>query len=84
MKFSIITVCFNEVAHIRETCEGVVGQSCEDFEWIVVDGGSMDGTVEILEEYREKITVLISESDNGIYHAMNKGIQRANGEYLIF
>jgi len=84
MKISIITVCFNEVAHIRETCEGVVGQLCEDFEWIVVDGGSTDGTVEILEEYREKITVLISESDNGIYHAMNKGIQRAKGEYLIF
>ena len=84
MKFLIITVCFNEVTHIRETCESVVGQSCVDFEWIVVDGGSTDRTVEILEEYREKITVLISESDNGIYHAMNKGIQRAKGEYLIF
>jgi len=84
MKFSIITVCFNEAAHIRETCESVVEQSCKDFEWIVVDGGSTDGTLKIVEEYRERITVLISESDNGIYHAMNKGIQRANGEYLIF
>jgi len=84
VKFSIITVCFNEVAHIRETCESVVEQSCVDFEWIVIDGASTDGTLEILKEYRDRIEILISEPDSGIYNAMNKGIAGATGQYLIF
>ena len=63
--------------NIRKTCESIVGQSWQDFEWIVVDGGSTDGTLDVLNEYRDRIDVLISEPDNGIYNAMNKGIARA-------
>ncbi len=84
MKLSIITVCFNIKDEIRRTCESIVNQTYQDFEWIVVDGGSTDGTLEILEEYKERINIFISEKDNGIYDAMNKGIARARGEYLNF
>lgn len=84
LKFSIITVCWNEAASIRQTCESVVSQTCSDFEWIVIDGQSTDGTLDILSEYRSRISCLVSEPDGGIYDAMNKGIQRATGEYLLF
>lgn len=83
MEVSIITICYNE-AHIRSTCESIISQSYKDFEWIVIDGGSTDGTLEILNEYREFITVLISEKDKGVYNAMNKGIELAKGKYLTF
>ena len=83
MKLSVITICYNE-KNIRKTCESIVGQSWQDFEWIVVDGGSTDGTLDVLNEYRDRIDVLISEPDNGIYNAMNKGIARARGEWLNF
>jgi len=83
-KVSIITVCINEAARIRETAESVVGQTYRDFEWIVQDGGSTDGTLDILKEYMSSITVLLSEKDSGVYDAMNKGISRAKGEYCIF
>ena len=82
--FSIITVCRNESGKIRATCESVCGQSFRDFEWIVVDGASTDGTLDILRDYRDSIAVLVSEPDKGIYDAMNKGIARASGEYLVF
>jgi len=81
---SIITVCRNERDTIRQTCESVVGQTFTDFEWIVIDGRSTDGTLEILAEYRNQICHLISEPDAGIYDAMNKGIRLAAGEYLLF
>lgn len=80
---SVITICYNE-KNIRKTCESIVNQSWQDFEWIVVDGGSTDGTLDVLNEYRNRIDVLISEPDNGIYNAMNKGIARARGEWLNF
>lgn len=83
MKLSVITICYNE-KNIRKTCESIVNQSWQDFEWIVVDGGSTDGTLDVLNEYRDRIDVLISEPDNGIYNAMNKGIARARGEWLNF
>jgi glycosyltransferase involved in cell wall biosynthesis len=82
--FSIITVCHNEALNVRATCESVVSQGFRDFEWIVVDGASTDGTLDILREYAGTIDVLISEPDTGIYNAMNKGAARATGEYLIF
>ena len=82
--FSIITVCRNEEGAIRETCESIVAQEHEDFEWIVIDGGSTDGTLEILNEYSGSIRHLVSEPDAGIYNAMNKGAAMATGEYLIF
>jgi glycosyltransferase involved in cell wall biosynthesis len=84
MLLSIITVCFNEAKRIKETAESVVNQTIKKFEWIVIDGGSSDGTLEILEHYRLKIDIFISEKDNGIYNAMNKGIGKAKGKYLLF
>lgn len=83
MKLSVITICYNE-KEIRRTCESIVNQSWQDFEWIVVDGGSTDGTLDILNEYKNRIDILISEKDNGIYNAMNKGIKLAKGEWLSF
>jgi glycosyltransferase involved in cell wall biosynthesis len=83
-KFSIITVCLNEAKSIRATCDSICSQSYIDFEWIVIDGGSTDGTLEILREYEDSIDCLISEPDTGIYNAMNKGAVKASGQYLIF
>ena len=82
--FSIITVCYNEAAHIRETLDSIVGQTYHDYELIVVDGGSTDGTKDIIEQYSEKITWWCSERDKGIYNAMNKGVGHAIGDYVIF
>lgn len=81
---SIITVCFNERDRIRLTCESVVRQEFQDFEWIVLDGGSTDGTLEILQEFRHRIDYFVSKEDRGIYHAMNKGVRQAKGMYLLF
>lgn len=83
-QFTVITVCRNESSNIRLTCESIISQRFEFFEWIVVDGASTDGTLDILEEYKDRIDCLISEPDAGIYNAMNKGISKASGEYLIF
>lgn len=83
-RFSIITVCRNEEAAIRDTCESIVSQKYQNFEWIVIDGASTDGTLKILNEYSGAIHHLVSEPDAGIYNAMNKGVARATGEYLIF
>ncbi len=82
-KLSIITICRNET-NIEDTCRSVAGQSWRNFEWIVVDGGSTDGTMDVLERYREYMRVLVSEKDDGRYDAMNKGITHARGEYLLF
>ncbi|KKP68380.1 MAG: Glycosyl transferase family protein [Candidatus Moranbacteria bacterium GW2011_GWE1_35_17] len=83
-KISIITVCYNEENEIADTCKSVVSQNYNNYEWIVVDGGSTDKTLEILDKYKSNISVLISEKDNGVYSAMNKGIKMAKGEYLLF
>ena len=82
--FTIITVCFNEAAGIRRTCESILGQTHQDFEWIVIDGGSMDGTLAVLHDFRGRITHLVSEADEGIYDAMNKGLALTSGQYLLF
>lgn len=83
MKLSVITICYNQ-SDIEETCESIINQSFQDFEWIVVDGGSTDQTLERLEKYKNRINVLISEKDNGRYDAMNKGIKLAKGEWINF
>ena len=83
-KLSIITVCRNIRDSIGKTCDSIVRQTWTDFEWIVVDGASSDGTLEVVGEYRDRITLLISEKDSGIYNAMNKGIRAATGEWVIF
>lgn len=84
MKYSIITVNFNNKEGLKKTIESVMCQSFRDFEHIIIDGGSTDGSVDILREYDEHITYWVSEKDNGIYNAMNKGITKSTGEYLNF
>ncbi len=84
MKLSVVTVCLNARETIAEAVKSIHGQTFEDVEHIVVDGASDDGTLEILEQYRQGITTLISERDSGLYFAMNKGINAATGEYLGF
>lgn len=83
MKLSIITICYNQ-PDIAQTCESIVNQTFQDFEWIVVDGGSTDKTLDILEKYKKRINLLISEKDSGRYNAMNKGVKAANGEWIQF
>lgn len=82
--FSIITVCFNSERHIIQCIESVVAQTYKDYEYIVVDGESEDATLNILDNYQEAITELVSEKDNGIYHAMNKGLDLARGDIIFF
>ena len=86
VKFSIITVCFNAEKIIRLTIESVLNQKWPDFEYIIVDGASTDATVDIIQEYAGKDSRIqwSSEADNGIYNAMNKGIRRAKGDFLLF
>lgn len=84
MKYSIITINFNNKDGLRKTIESVIHQTYCDFEYIVIDGGSTDGSVDIIKEYSRHITYWISEPDKGIYNAMNKGIKAAHGDYLNF
>ena len=81
---SVITVVYNNVKDIERTVRSVTEQTYKHIEYIVVDGGSTDGTLEIIHQYKEKITRLISEQDNGIYDAMNKGLAMASGDYVLF
>ncbi len=84
MKYSIITVNYNNRDGLRKTIESVIHQTCHDFEFIVIDGGSTDGSAEVLKEYDAQIDYWVSEPDGGIYQGMNKGIRKAQGEYLNF
>lgn len=84
MKFSIITVCYNSVKTIEQTIQSVLRQDYDELEYIIVDGGSTDGTTAVIEQYRKKISVYISEPDRGLYDAMNKGINRASGDVVAF
>lgn len=81
-KISVITVVFNDVAHIRATMESFFSQTWEEKEYIVIDGGSTDGTAEIIKEYADRLAYWCSEKDNGIYDAMNKGIMHATGDWI--
>lgn len=84
MLFSIITINYNNCEGLRRTIESVIGQTFNDFEFLVIDGCSTDGSVDIIKEYAASISYWVSERDNGIYHAMNKGITQAHGDYCIF
>lgn len=84
MKLSIITVNLNNAIGLRKTIESVVSQTFTDFEYIIIDGGSTDESVEVIKQHLDKITYWVSEPDKGIYNAMNKGIKVAKGEYLQF
>lgn len=81
---SIITVCFNTIETIEQTILSVINQTYPHIEYIIIDGGSTDGTVEIIKKYADRITYWVSEPDKGIYDAMNKGIIRATGSWLSF
>lgn len=84
MKLSIITINRNNASALKKTIESVVSQTYNDFEYIVIDGASTDESVDVIESYADKISYWVSEPDTGIYNAMNKGIKRANGDYLLF
>lgn len=84
MKLSIITINLNDKAGLQRTIESVSSQTFTDYEFIVIDGGSTDGSVELLEQSTDKVGYWVSEKDSGIYNAMNKGIHQARGEYLYF
>ena len=84
MKISIITVCFNAVGVIEKTILSVISQTYNDVEYIIIDGGSTDGTLDIVKKYENYIAYWISEPDSGIYNAMNKGVKYATGLYCNF
>jgi glycosyltransferase involved in cell wall biosynthesis len=84
MKFSIITVNYNNKNGLRKTIESVINQTFQDFEYIIIDGGSTDGSIDVIKEYDARINYWISEPDGGIYQGMNKGIRRATGKYMNF
>lgn len=84
MKVSIITVCFNSAASIGDTVKNVLAQDYRDIEYIVIDGGSTDGTLEILAKYRGGISRCVSKPDKGVYDAMNKGIRLSSGDIVAF
>lgn len=84
MKITIITVNLNNKTGLQKTINSIVSQSCKDFEWIVIDGGSTDGGKEIIEAYSKHISKWVSEPDKGIFDGMNKGIKIAKEDYLLF
>jgi glycosyltransferase involved in cell wall biosynthesis len=84
MKISIITISYNSIKTISNTIKSVINQKYENIEYLAVDGGSTDGTVQVLNEYSKSIFKIVSERDSGIYDAMNKGINLATGEIVGF
>lgn len=83
-KFSIITVTYNAGKVLEDTIQSVVFQTYRNVEYIIVDGGSTDNTLDVVHKYQERICKVISEPDKGLYDAMNKGIRMATGDYLCF
>lgn len=84
MLVSVITINYNNCRGLHQTILSVVHQEYQNFEFIVIDGGSTDGSLDIIKNYSESIAFWISEKDRGIYHAMNKGVEHAHGDYCIF
>ena len=83
-KVSIITITYNNLDGLKRTRESVISQTYEDYEWIVIDGGSTDGTREFLQEHAEEMSYWCSEKDKGVYNAQNKGTSQASGDYCIY
>lgn len=84
MKYSIITINLNNKVGLEKTIKSVINQTYSNFEYIIIDGGSTDGSVEIIKKYSDKIAYWVAEPDKGVYNAMNKGILKAKGDYLNF
>lgn len=84
MTLSIITINYNNLDGLQRTIDSVVGQSFTNYEWIVIDGGSKDGSRELIERYADHFAYWCSEPDKGIYNAMNKGIEKASGDWFLF
>lgn len=83
-KFSVVTVTYNAGAVLEDTIQSVISQTYRHVEYIIVDGASKDGTLAVIERYKERIARVVSEPDKGLYDAMNKGIRLATGDYLCF
>jgi glycosyltransferase involved in cell wall biosynthesis len=81
---SIITITYNAEQFLERTLQSVLKQSDQDFEYLIIDGKSKDSTLSIAEKYKDRIDILISEPDNGLYDAMNKGQAKASGKYIWF
>lgn len=84
MKISVITVCYNCQFDLEKTILSVINQSYKNIEYIIIDGGSTDKTLDVIKKYIDKITYWVSEPDKGIYDAMNKGIRKATGDWINF
>ena len=84
MKLSIITVNFNDAQGLERTINSVIAQTFHDYEFIIIDGGSTDGSVDIIKKYESHVNFWASEPDGGIYQGMNKGLRQAKGEYVNF
>lgn len=83
-KISIITICYNDIKGLEKTIKSIIHQTQTQYEFIVIDGGSTDGSKELIERNSEKIDYWVSEPDAGVYNAMNKGIKAATGDFVIF
>lgn len=83
-KLSVITINFNNRKGLKKTIASVINQTFSDFEYIIIDGGSTDGSTEEIKQVADKLVYWVSEPDKGVYHAMNKGIKKATGEYCLF
>ena len=81
---SIITINYNDVNGLEKTINSVINQTFQDFEYIIIDGGSSDKSIELIQSNKDRINYWVSEKDSGVFNAMNKGIKVANGTYLLF
>lgn len=83
-KISIITINLNNEVGIEKTIKSVVNQTYDSFEFLIIDGASTDGSLDVINQHKDNIHHIVSEKDSGIYNAMNKGIKKAKGDYLLF